>query len=148
MQVIGNTVFNNLQKIAEHEGGKNDRMLQKSMVGNLHQWLVDQQDEFLQDFNEFNSINSFNRGSHNRRFSDLDGINSMQNSFDQEPNSMLRQPKSVRNSAVRNFDKGFLMGPKSPFSTIDRKKQNKSVFQVENLKIQTLENDNVTAASS
>lgn len=46
--------MNNLTKISEFlKNGKKDYVLQKSMVGNLHQWLVDQQESFLQDFNEF-----------------------------------------------------------------------------------------------
>jgi len=54
MQVISNTVMNNLTKISEFtQNGKNDRVLQKSMVGNLHQWLQDQCESFLQDFDEF-----------------------------------------------------------------------------------------------
>ena len=37
MQVVANTVIDNLNEICNSD--LNDRLLQKSMVGNLHQWL-------------------------------------------------------------------------------------------------------------
>ena len=55
MQVIGNTVMTNLMSISEMS--KNDRLLQKSMVGNLHQWLIDQSEQFLQE--EFQQYSGF-----------------------------------------------------------------------------------------
>lgn len=52
MQVIASTVAANLHVITTQ---CNDRLLQKSMAGNLHQWLVEQNEAFLSDYDEFSS---------------------------------------------------------------------------------------------
>jgi len=52
MQVIANTVAANLHVITTQ---CSDRLLQKSMAGNLHQWLFEQNEAFLSDYDEFSS---------------------------------------------------------------------------------------------
>lgn len=99
MQVISDTVCKNLMRIQELN--KSDRLLQKSMVGNVHQWLVDNSESFLQDFEEMSRHS---------------GIRTIQTSID--PFDGLKSPsaKSAKSAT------GFMLG--GPF----HRKNNKSVF--------------------
>ena len=58
---ISKVIFSKLTSIVSLSVAGNDRLLMKSMIGNLHQWLSDVDDSFLKDFEEKVSSISFNR---------------------------------------------------------------------------------------
>jgi len=99
MQVIASTVAVNLHTITTQ---CSDRLLQKSMAGNLHQWLVEQNEAFLSDYDEFSSHMSLL--GRQRGGSTLRG-GSFQNSFESLLSSKTvhhqRHPTELRGLATK-----------------------------------------------
>mmetsp|Transcript_37622 Transcript_37622/g.57648 ORF Transcript_37622/g.57648 Transcript_37622/m.57648 type:complete len:161 (+) Transcript_37622:461-943(+) len=112
-QQVANTVYSNLIDIISSGGSSNDRVLQKSMIGNLHMWLVEMSERYLKDLEEQTAFSiSYNRGSHLR--TDLDTMTNAKHSL--ESLSLGRNQPSMgdfRSPSV-NVEKlkptGFLLG--------------------------------------
>ena len=95
MQVIASTVAAGIAQITAHQA---DRLLSKSMIGNLHQWLTTQNEAYLTEFDEFSASFSL-LGRARGAASTIHGGGSVQGSL--ESLDSLRPPQALSPHPIR-----------------------------------------------